>query len=120
MSFSVNTRKVDSAVVVDISGQLTGGEPVLLLRNTVRRFIEDGNVKFVFNLADVSYIDSAGLGELVTSYTTIRNRQGDVKLLKISAVARHLLQLTKLLTVFDTYEDEQKAVSSLTSSAAHG
>jgi anti-sigma B factor antagonist len=120
MTFSVNTRKVDDVVILDMSGRLTTGEPVLLLRNTVRRFVDDGNVKFVLSLAGVSYIDSVGLGELVACYTTIRNRKGNVKLLKISAVARQLLQMTKLLTVFETYEDEQTAVSSLRSAAAHG
>lgn len=120
MAFSVNTRKVGDIVLLDISGRLTAGEPVLLLRNTVRRFIEDGSVKFVLNLAEVSYLDSSGLGELVTCYTTIRNRKGDVKLLKVSAVAKQLLQMTKLLTVFDTYEDEQKAIEALSSAAANG
>ena len=68
--FSANTRKVGGAVIVDISGRITMGEPALLLRNTIRRFIADGNTKFVLNLAEVSYIDSGGLGELVATYTT--------------------------------------------------
>lgn len=120
MSFSANTRKVDGVIVVDMSGRLTVGEPVLLLRETVRRFVADGNVRFVFNLGDVSYIDSGGLGELITSFTTVRNRQGDVKLLNLTKRAKDLLQMTKLLTVFDTFEDETKAVDSLRSRSAHG
>ena len=120
MAFTLNTRKVGDVVVADMSGQLAGGEPVLLLRNTVRRFMEDGTRKFVLNLGQVSYIDSSGLGELVITYTSARNRQGDVKLLNLSKVSRDLLQITKLLTVFDVFDDENKAVQSLASiKAAH-
>jgi anti-sigma B factor antagonist len=72
MIFSANTRKVGAAVIVDISGSLTMGEPALLLRDTIRRFIADGNTKFILNMAEVSYVDSAGLGELVTTYTTLK------------------------------------------------
>lgn len=113
MAFTLNTRKVNDVVVVDMSGQLSIGEPVLLLRNTVRRFMEDGSRKFVLNLGRVSYVDSSGLGELIITYTSARNRQGDVKLLNLSKVAKDLLQLTKLLTVFDVFDDESKAVQSL-------
>jgi anti-sigma B factor antagonist len=113
VSFSLNTRKVGGVIVVDMSGRLASGEAVLLLRNTVRRFVEDGSLKFVLNLGEVSHIDSSGLGELITCYTTIRNKGGDVKLARLTARVKDLLQLTKLLTVFDTYDDEQKAVAAL-------
>ena len=109
MAFTLNTRKVNDVVVVDMSGQLGAGEAVLLLRNTVRRFMEDGNRKFVLNLGQVNYVDSSGLGELVTTYTSARNRQGDVKLLNLSKIAKDILQVTKLLTVFDVFDDETKA-----------
>jgi anti-sigma B factor antagonist len=112
MSFSANTRKVGGIVIVDMSGDLTIGEPTLLLRETIRRFIADGNLKFILNLANLKYIDSAGLGELITAYTTLRNRQGDVKLLKVTGKLEGLLQTTKLVTVFDSYDDEQKALAS--------
>lgn len=112
MSFSANTRKVGGVVIVDMSGDLTIGEPTLLLRETIRRFVADGNLKFVLNLANLKYIDSAGLGELITAYTTLRNRQGNVKLLKVTGKLEGLLQTTKLVTVFDTFDDEQKAVAS--------
>ena len=112
MSFSANTRKVGNAVIVDMSGDLTIGEPTLLLRETIRRFVADGNLKFILNLANLKYVDSAGLGELITAYTTLRNRQGDVKLLKVTGKMEGLLQTTKLVTVFDTYNDEQKALAS--------
>ena len=114
MSFSANTRKVGNVVIVDMSGELTIGEPTLLLRETVRRFIADGNLKFILNLANLSYVDSAGLGELITVYTTVRNRKGDVKLLKVTGKMQGLLQTTKLVTVFDTYNEEQKALESFT------
>ncbi len=113
MSLSIKTRKMDGVTLLDLSGRLTIGEPVLLLRDNIRTFINDGDMKFVLNLGDVSYIDSSGLGELVSTYTTVRNRQGDVKLLNLTTKAKDLLQMTKLLTVFDTYEDESKAVASL-------
>ena len=117
MAFSVNTRKVDGAVIVDMSGRLSAGEPVLLLRETIRRFVEDGSRKFVLNLGQVSYIDSSGLGELITTYTTLRNRQGDINLLNLTKMAKDLLQMTKLLTVFNTFDDEKKAVQALTGAA---
>ena len=115
MSLSLNTRKVDGVVIVDMSGKLTIGEPVLSLREAVRRFVEDGSRKFVLNLGEVSYIDSSGLGELVTTYTSLRNREGNVNLLNLTKRAKDLLQMTKLLTVFDTYEDEADAVRALNS-----
>ena len=113
MSLSVKTRKIDDTVIVDMSGKLTIGEPVLSLRETVRRFLEDGSRKFVLNLGDVSYIDSSGLGELVTTYTSLKNRGGEVNLLNLSKRAKDLLQMTKLLTVFDAFEDESEALSAL-------
>src|SRR6266481_260543 len=116
MSLSVKTRKVGDAVVVDLIGRLTIGEPVLLLRETVRVLVNDGARDFVLNLGDVSYIDSSGLGELVSLFTTVRNKQGDVKLLNLTAKAKDLLQMTKLLTVFDVYDDEAKAIGALKAS----
>ena len=111
MSLNVKTRKADGVLIVDMSGRLTIGEPVLLLRETIRAHVSDGIPRVVLNLGDVSYIDSSGLGELVSAYTTIRNKQGDVKLLNLTSKAKDLLQMTKLLTVFDTYEDEAKAIA---------
>jgi len=113
MSLSMKTRKVEGVVILDLSGKLTIGEPVMLLRETLRNNTNDGSRKFILNLGEVSYIDSSGLGELVSSYTTIRNKGGDVKLLKLTSKTRDLLQMTKLLTVFDVYDDEAKAVGAL-------
>lgn len=115
MSFSVKTRKVEGDVyVVDASGKLTIGSPVLALRQALRGRISEGCLKFVLDLGAVSYIDSSGLGELVASYTTLRGHGGDVKLLRLTAKTRDLLQITKLLTVFETFEDEAMAIASLT------
>jgi anti-sigma B factor antagonist len=113
MSLSLKTRKVGDVVVFDLSGKLTIGEPVLLLRETLRTHAGEAQRNFVLNLGDVNYIDSSGLGELVSSYTTIRNKGGDVKLLKLTSKTRDLLQMTKLLTVFDVYDDEAQAIASL-------
>jgi anti-sigma B factor antagonist len=117
MSLIVKTRKVENVVVMDLSGKLTIGEPVMQLRDALRAQVAEGDSKFIVNLGDVSYVDSSGLGELVSSYTTVRNKGGDVKLLKLTAKIKDLLQMTKLLTVFDVYDDEAKAVASLKGSA---
>jgi len=113
MSLSVKTRKIDNVVVYDLSGKLTIGEPVMQVRESLRALVNDGTRKFVLNLRDVSYIDSSGLGELVSSYSTIRSKGGDVKLLHLTAKTKDLLQMTKLLTVFDSYDDETKALAAL-------
>ncbi len=113
MSLSLKTRRFEDVVVLDLSGKLTIGEPVLLLRENLRSGVSEGERKFILNLGEVNYIDSSGLGELVSSYTTIRNKGGDVKLLKLTSKTKDLLQMTKLLTVFDVYEDEAKAIASL-------
>jgi anti-sigma B factor antagonist len=113
MSLIVKTRKVDGVSILDLSGKLTIGEPVIQLRDALRAQVASGETRILVNLADVSYVDSSGLGELVSSYTTVRNKGGDVKLLKLTAKIRDLLQMTKLLTVFEVYDDEAKAVASV-------
>ena len=113
MSLSIKTRNVDGVMVLELSGRLTIGEPVLSLRDTIRGAIEDNDLKIILDLGNVSYIDSSGLGELVSIYTTVKNKQGDVKLLKLTAKAKDLLQMTKLLTVFDTFDEEADALASL-------
>jgi anti-sigma B factor antagonist len=113
MSLSVRTRKVENAVIFDLSGRLTIGEPVMQMREALRSFILEGSRKFILNLQEVTYIDSSGLGELVSAFTTVRGKGGDVKLLNLTSKAKDLLQMTKLLTVFDTYDDEAKALTAL-------
>ena len=120
MLFSLNTRNVGGAIIVDLSGSLTMGDPAIRLRDMVNRSVAEGNVRLIINLAGVSALDSSGIGELVATYTTIKKLQGDVKLLNLSPRVRDLLKMTKLLTVFDTYDDEQKAITALTSATAHG
>ena len=112
MALLLNTRVVDDVVVVEMSGRLTVGEPVLL--NAVRRLVADGRRKFVLNLGNVSYVDSCGLGQLVATYTSVRNREGNVNILNPTERARGLLEMTKLLTVFDTFEAEADAIRMLT------
>lgn len=117
MSLSIKNRNSGDIVILDLAGRLTLGEPTKLMRETVRRSVADGTSRFVVNLGEVSYIDSAGLGELIATYTTIRNKGGDVKLLNLTSKAKDLLQMTKLLTVFDTYDDEASAIGAIQSGA---
>jgi len=99
-------------VIVDLSGRITLGEASGKLRDTVRDLLSKGNKKILLNLGDVTYIDSSGLGELVSSYTTAANQGAKVKLLNVQKKVDDLLQITKLYTVFDSFTDESKAVSS--------
>jgi len=116
MDLMLETRKVEGgAVVFDMSGKLCSGEPLLVLRNQVKLLVEEGVSKVVINLGNVSYIDSSGLGELITTYTTLRNRNGAVNLLKPSKRIKDLLQMSKLLTVFSLFDDEALAIASLQS-----
>ncbi|HEX5000376.1 MAG TPA: STAS domain-containing protein [Terriglobia bacterium] len=112
MSFSVRTRNVSGAVhVIEASGKLTIGPPVQALRHALRGRLDEGANKFVLDLGSVSYIDSSGLGELVASFSLMRTQGGDLKLLRLTAKTRDLLQITKLLTVFEVFEDEGAAVA---------
>ena len=114
MALIIKSRTVDSVIVLDMSGSLTVGEAVGHLRQSLESHLNNGDRKFVLNLADVSYIDSSGLGELVWAYTTVRNKGGDVKLLNLTSKAKDLMQMTKLLTVFDTFDSESRAIGALT------
>lgn len=112
MSLSTSIREVNGVVIVDLSGRITLGEASGKLRDTVRDLLSKGNKKILLNLGDVTYIDSSGLGELVSSYTTAANQGAKVKLLNVQKKVDDLLQITKLYTVFDSFDDESKAVSS--------
>lgn len=112
MSLSTSMREVNGVVIVDLSGRITLGEASGKLRDTVRDLLSKGNKKILLNLGDVTYIDSSGLGELVSSYTTAANQGAKVKLLNVQKKVDDLLQITKLYTVFDSFTDESKAVSS--------
>ena len=112
MSLSTAIRDVAGVTVIDLSGRITLGEASGKLRDTVRNLLDSGVKKMLLNLGDVSYIDSSGLGELVSAYTTARGQGCTVKLLNVQAKVQDLLQITKLYTVFATFEDEAAAVTS--------
>jgi anti-sigma B factor antagonist len=105
-------RRVDSVMVVDISGRITLGEGCAQLRELIRDQLSKGNQRVLLNLADVTYIDSSGIGELVSAFTAVSNQGGQLKLLKLTKKVHDLLQITKLYTVFDIHEDEAKAIGS--------
>ncbi|MGC1618981.1 MAG: STAS domain-containing protein [Candidatus Acidiferrum sp.] len=112
MSLRATHRDASQATVVDLSGRITLGEGSALLRKTVRGLLDEQRTRIVLNLADVDYIDSSGIGELVSAYTTAKSRGGELKLLHLTKKVHDLLQLTKLYTVFDVYTDESTALSS--------
>jgi anti-sigma B factor antagonist len=112
MSLKVNSRQVDGVTVLDLNGRIVLGEPTVLMRDTFQDLITRGQKKVLVNLGEVNYIDSAGLGSLVSGFTTITNQQGQLKLLNLTHKVKDLLQITKLLTVFDVYEDEAAALKS--------
>ena len=109
MSLTIKTRKEKDVVILELSGKLSGGEPVLLLRESIRAQLAEGARQFELDIRDVSHIDSSGLGGLVTVYTTIRGQGGSVKLSGMTARSQDLLQMTKLLTVFDPPAGEREA-----------
>ena len=112
MTFRATPRETAGATVVDISGHITLGEGSAGLREMVRDLLTKGQKKIVLNLGDVSYIDSSGIGELVSGYTTVKNQGGELKLLHLTRKVHDLLQITKLFTVFDVHTDERVALSS--------
>ena len=112
MSLKMGTREVNGIIIVDLSGQVTLGEATAALREEVRDQTGHGFRKILLNLANVTYIDSAGLGELTASYTSVKNHGGALKLLNLTQRVHDLMQITKLYTVFDVYDDEKKALAS--------
>ena len=112
MTMKSTTRQVDGVTIVDLSGRITLGEGSTLLRDIVREMIAKGNKKILLNLGDVTYIDSSGIGELVSAFTTVRNGGGELKLLNLTKKVHDLLQITKLYTVFDVFDEETSAIRS--------
>ena len=112
MSIKANTRQVNGVTVVDVSGRITLGEGSSTLRETVRDLLNRGEKKILLNLGDVTYIDSSGIGELVSGCTTVTNQGGQLKLLSLTKKVHDLLQITKLYTVFDVHDDETAAIRS--------
>jgi anti-sigma B factor antagonist len=105
-------RDAGTVTVLDLSGRITLGEGSALLRSTIRELLEEKRYRILANLADVNYIDSSGIGELVSAFTTVRNQGGELKLLNLTKKLHDLLQITKLYTVFDVKDDEATAVKS--------
>ncbi len=114
MSMKASTRQVDGVTVVDFSGRITLGEGSVVLRDTIRDLLSKGSKKILLNLGDVTYIDSSGIGELVSAFTTVRNGGGELKLLNLTKKVHDLLQITKLYTVFDIKDDEASAIAAFT------
>ena len=113
----IEQRAVGDVVVLDIKGRVTLGEGDELLKDKVNSLLNQGQKKIVLNLAEVPYIDSAGLGEIVRTYTTVSRQGGNLKLLNLTKRITDLLSITKLLTVFETFESENDAVRSFSQSA---
>jgi anti-sigma B factor antagonist len=115
MSFRATTREVGDVTVIDMDGRITLGEGSALLRDLIRENLAKGRKKIVMNLAGVNYIDSTGLGELVSGYRLIKSEGGEIKLLNLNKKVTDLLQITKLYTVFDIHNQEAQAVASFQS-----
>jgi anti-sigma B factor antagonist len=109
---NISERQVGDVTILDMDGKITIGEGSVALRTAIRRLLEEGKKKILLNLAKVGYIDSSGIGELVSSYTAINKESGELKLLNLTQKLQDLLTITKLLTVFDVYESEEEALKS--------
>jgi anti-sigma B factor antagonist len=112
MSVKLNTRQVGDVTVIDVSGRITLGEGSSALRDSLRELTAKGDKKILLNLGDVTYIDISGIGELVSGFTTVANAGGTMRLLSLTKRVKDLLQITKLYTVFEVYDDEAHAVRS--------
>jgi anti-sigma B factor antagonist len=113
----LSERRIGDVVIVDVAGKITlgdGGDQAL--KDKMRSLVQQGHAKLLLNLGDVSYVDSAGLGEIVQSYATVNKNGGSLKLLNVTKRLKDLLSITKLLTVFDTFDSEAEAVASFSAS----
>jgi len=108
----IEVRTIGDIQILDCSGKITLGEGTMAVRNAVRDILKSNGRKILLNLADVNYIDSSGIGELVSTYTTVTNSGGKLKLLNLTKKIQELLAITKLLTVFQVFENEQQALAS--------
>jgi anti-sigma B factor antagonist len=112
VSVKIATRQVGDVTVIDASGRITLGEGSTTFREKIKELLAAGNKKILINMSEITYIDSSGIGELVSSFTTTTNAGGSLKLLNLGKRVQDLLQITKLYTVFETHEDEAAAVRS--------
>ena len=108
----IEDRVVEGVTILDVSGKITIGEGSIEIRNKVRELLVAGSKDILLNLGDVGMVDSSGIGELVSSFTTVTNGGGQLKLLHLTKKLKELLAITKLLTVFDSFDDESEAVAS--------
>jgi anti-sigma B factor antagonist len=111
MSMKVATRQVDGVTILDLSGRITLGEGSVTLRDAVHDIVAKGQKHILLNLENISYIDSSGIGELVSAFTSVKNSGGELKLLNLTKKVHDLLQITKLYTVFDIWDNEASAVT---------
>jgi len=109
---NITTRSTDGVTVLDLSGKITIGESSVDLRNKIRELVKSGQKNILLNMGDVSYMDSSGIGELVSAYTNVTNQGGQLKLLNLTKKLHELLAITKLLTVFESFENEAQALQS--------
>jgi anti-sigma B factor antagonist len=114
VSVKLTSRQVGDVTVMDAAGRITLGEGASMFRDAIRELVAKGNKKVLLNLGEVSYIDSSGIGELVSGFTTVTNSGGQLKLVGLSKRVKDLLQITKLYTVFEVFDDETAAVRSFT------
>jgi anti-sigma B factor antagonist len=112
VNLKAKVRKVDNVAVVEMNGRITLGQETQLLRETIQRLLGEGQTQILLNLGEVGFIDSAGIGELVSAFISARNRGGELKLLKLTKRVRDVVQITKLYTVFDIRDDEAVAIKS--------
>jgi anti-sigma B factor antagonist len=111
-NLKTSTRQVQDVTIVDLGGRITLGEASVAVRDLINNLLSKGNKKILFNLAEVNYIDSSGIGVLVSSFTSVRSQGGQLKLVNMSKRIRDLLQITKLYSLFDIKDDEATAVAS--------
>ncbi|MGH9968941.1 MAG: STAS domain-containing protein [Pyrinomonadaceae bacterium] len=108
----INERRVGAVTVLDLKGRVRIGGGTVALHKSIRCLVDEGKTQILLSLAGVTHIDSSGLGELIASHVTLRNKGGEIKLTHLTERLRDLMTITKLLTVFDVYDDEPKALAS--------
>jgi anti-sigma B factor antagonist len=120
MSLKINVRESGNVVILDLNGRITIGEEAATLRDTIKEHIDAGQKNILLNLADVSYIDSTGLGQFVGSFATVTSKGGHLKLLNLQKKVQDLMQITKLITVFESFSNEPAALRSFADPATAG
>ena len=115
MTLTSKSRMVDGVTILDLSGRIVLGEDTMMLRNTIRDLIANRQKLILLNFGDVPYIDSSGIGELVTAFTTVRKQGGELKLLNLTRKVHEVLQITKFYSVFDVKDNEDAAIQSFAS-----